>query len=72
MLKIIINVPWYVTNDILYDLNISLMGRRSLRQKLKVQSYSERISNHPNVLTKHTSFSKETQYEGLKSYLFTN
>ena len=51
MLRTITNTPWYVTNEILHrDLDVP-----TVREEigLRVRSYKERISNHPNILAKH-------------------
>jgi len=48
-LRIIVNAPWYVTNDTLYyDLNVSYV--RDEIKKLS-QRYADRLEEHPNTLT---------------------
>jgi len=47
-LRIIVNAPWYVTNDTLYhDLNVPYV-----RDEIKKfsQRYADRLVEHPNIL----------------------
>jgi len=47
-LRIIVNAPWYITNDILYhDLNVPYV--RDEIKKLN-QRYVDRLEEHPNTL----------------------
>lgn len=49
MLRILINVPWFVMNKILlHNLNISIIKDESVAQ---TKIYRDRILTYPNVLT---------------------
>jgi len=48
-LRIIVNAPWYVTNDTLHhDLNVPHV--KDEIKKLR-QRYADRLEEHPNILT---------------------
>jgi len=56
--RIIVDAPWYITNDTLYqDLNISYIRDEIRRHS---QRYADRMKEHPNILTKNLMRSIKT------------
>jgi len=51
MLRVITNVLWYISNDILHrDLNILTVKEEI---GIRIKTYKNRISNHPKTTTRH-------------------